>query len=86
MFPSLEHARRSHSLTNCRRPRVQPQTPNSVTVEIFGHNNRLHVGILQFPFIKLGYNFISSSKMTGNLPAVLNFNQLFLKLNRFICN
>ena len=27
MFPSLEHARRSHSLTNCRRPRVQSQTP-----------------------------------------------------------
>ena len=24
--------------------------------------------------------------MIGNFPAVLNFNQLFLKLNRFICN
>ena len=24
--------------------------------------------------------------MMGNFPAVLNFNRLFLKLNRFICN
>jgi hypothetical protein len=24
--------------------------------------------------------------MIGKFPAVLNFNQLFLKLNRFICN
>ena len=24
--------------------------------------------------------------MIGNFPAVLNFNQLFLKLNQFICN
>ena len=24
--------------------------------------------------------------MIGNFPAVLNFNWLFLKLNRFICN
>ena len=24
--------------------------------------------------------------MIGNFPAVLNFNRLFLKLNRFICN
>ena len=24
--------------------------------------------------------------MIGNFPSVLNFNRLFLKLNRFICN
>ena len=24
--------------------------------------------------------------MIGNFPAVLNFNRLFLELNRFICN
>ena len=24
--------------------------------------------------------------MIGNFPAVLNFNRLFLKLNRFVCN
>ena len=24
--------------------------------------------------------------MIGNFPTVLNFNRLFLKLNRFICN
>jgi hypothetical protein len=40
-----------------------------------------------FPFIKLGYIlFINSSKMIGNIHAVLNLNPLFLKLNRFICN
>jgi hypothetical protein len=27
---------------------------------------------------------MSSSKMIGNLPAVLNFNWLFLKLKQFI--
>ena len=26
------------------------------------------------------------SKMIGNFPAVLNFNQLLLKINRFIYN
>jgi hypothetical protein len=29
---------------------------------------------------------IDSSKMIRNCPEVLNFNRLFLKLNRFICN
>jgi hypothetical protein len=29
---------------------------------------------------------ISSSKVIGNFLEVLNFNRLFLKLNRFICN
>ena len=28
----------------------------------------------------------SFSKMIGNFPAVLNFNQLFPKLNCYICN
>ena len=27
-----------------------------------------------------------SSKIIGNVHKILNFNQLFLKLNRFICN
>ena len=27
-----------------------------------------------------------SSKMIGNIPAALNFDRLFLKFNRFICN
>ena len=31
-------------------------------------------------------NFIDSSKMIGNSLEVLNFNRLFLKLNRFISN
>ena len=29
---------------------------------------------------------IDSSKVIGNSPEVSNFNQSFLKLNRFICN
>ena len=29
---------------------------------------------------------MGSSEMIGNFPAVLNFNLLFLKLNRFIYN
>ena len=32
------------------------------------------------------YSCIDSSKMIGNSPEVSNFNGLFLKLNRFICN
>ena len=39
-----------------------------------------------FPILNGVYS-INSSKTIGNFPAiVLNFNQLFLKLNRFICN
>ena len=49
-------------------------------------SNRLHIDILRFSFIKIGYIFINSSKMTGNFPAVFNFNRLLLKLSRFICN
>ena len=50
------------------------------------NSNRLHVDILRFSFTKLGYIPINSFKLTGNFPAVLNFNRFFLKLNRFICN
>ena len=39
-----------------------------------------------FSFTKLGYIPINSSTMIGNFPAVSNLNQLFLKLNRCICN
>ena len=49
-------------------------------------SNWLHVNILRFSFIKLGLYSINSPKMIGNLPTVFNFNQLFLKLNQFICN
>ena len=43
--------------------------------------------ILRFSFLyKVGIYAINSSRMIGNFPAVLNFNRLFLKLNRFICN
>ena len=49
-------------------------------------SNRLHVDILQVSFITLGISSKNSYKMIGNFPAVVNFNRLFLKLNRFICN
>ena len=49
-------------------------------------SNRLHVDIFRFFFINLRYILINSSKMIGKFPEVLNFNRLFLKLNRFICN
>ena len=49
-------------------------------------SNWLHADILRFSFIKLGISSIYSSKLIGNLPAVLDFNWLFLQLNRFICN
>ena len=67
--------------------------------EIFGHTNRLGSEFLQVQpvgymlttygcLIKLGYIllYIYSSKLIGHFPAVLNFNQLFLKLHQFICN
>ena len=43
-------------------------------------SNRLHVAIFWFCFIHLRYLTIDS------YPEISNFNQLFLKLNRFICN
>ena len=49
-------------------------------------SNRLHVHILWFSFIKIGIYSMISSRMIGNFPTILNFNWLFLKLNRFICN
>ena len=49
-------------------------------------SNWLLVHILRLSFIKFGVYSIDSSKMIGNFPVVVNFNRLFLKLNRFICN
>ena len=50
-------------------------------------SNWLHVDILRFFFIKLGYIlYIDSSKLIGNFLAVFNFNRLYLKLNRLIFN
>jgi hypothetical protein len=49
-------------------------------------SNRLHVDILRFIYINIEVCSINSSKVIGNSPEVLNFNQLFLKLNRFIYN
>ena len=49
-------------------------------------SNRLHVDIFWFCFHTSEVYSIDSSKMICKFPAVLNFNRLFLKLNRFICN
>ena len=49
-------------------------------------SNQLHVDILQFSFIKLGYILQIPLKWSVYFPAVLNFNQLFLKQNQFVCN
>jgi hypothetical protein len=49
-------------------------------------SNRLHVDILRYSFVEFKVYSINSYKMIGKFPAVLNFNQLFLKLNRLICN
>ena len=35
-------------------------------------------------FLLIWVHFIDSSKMISNSPEALNFNSLFLKLNRFI--
>jgi hypothetical protein len=50
-------------------------------------STRLHVSMLWicFPLFEV-YSSIESSKMIGNPFEVSNFDRLFLKLNRFICN
>ena len=50
-------------------------------------SNRLHVDIFRFCFHSFDIVYsIDSFKMISNLSKVSNFNRLFLKLNRFICN
>ena len=57
-------------------------------------SKKLHVVIGQFSFNDLGYilhnplkyTWLIGKKMRSNFPEVLNFNQLFLKLNQFMCN
>ena len=78
-------ANRSDTISHCN------QSPG-ILLGIIGQNpgvsksNRLHVVIFQFFFYDTGAYSIDSSKMMGNFPEVLDFNRLFLKLNRFICN
>ena len=51
-------------------------------------SSRLHVDIIfRCCFIHLRYiPYVDSSKMIGNCRKVSNFNRLFLKLHRCICN
>ena len=48
-------------------------------------SNQLHAAIFQLKDIFEVYS-MDSFKMMGNFFKVLHFNQLFLKLNRLICN
>ena len=49
-------------------------------------SNRLHCSHPPVFLYKNGVCSINSSRMIGKFPAVLNFNRLFLRLDRFICN
>ena len=49
-------------------------------------SNRLHVDIFRFFFYLLETHFINFSKTISNSLEVSNFNRLYLKLHRFICN
>ena len=50
-------------------------------------SNRLHVVIFWFSFITLRRILhLPPFKTMGNFSEVLNFNRLFFKLDRFICN
>jgi hypothetical protein len=49
-------------------------------------SNQLHVETFQFCFHSFETYFVDSSRMIGNsLEVLMNFNQLFPKLNYFIC-
>ena len=48
-------------------------------------NRWSHVGFLRVCLYGIGvYSSINSSEMISNFPAILNFNRLFLKLNRLV--
>ena len=50
-------------------------------------SNQLHVDIFRFCLYSFEVLYsIDSSKMISKFPEVSNFNRLFLKLHRFICN
>jgi hypothetical protein len=49
-------------------------------------SNRFHVDIFRFISSNLRYvPYIPPSEMIGEFPEVLNFNRIFLELNRFVC-
>ena len=59
-----------------------------ILVVILNPTGWLHAAILRFwHFHSFEVYSIDSSKMMGKFPEVsMNFNRLFLELNRFICN
>ena len=56
-----------------------------VEIVVFASPTGYMVTSSGFPLLNWGI-FYEFHKMIGNFPAVSNFNRLFLKLNRFICN
>ena len=61
------------------------------------HNRLFYSSCLQVQLVRCWYPpvflsqigivySINSSKTIGNFPAVVNFNRLFLELDRFVCN
>ena len=58
---------------------------NGVEILVFISPSGYRLASFGFPLLNWVYS-INSSKMIGSFPAVLNFNRLFLKLNRFMCN
>ena len=62
-------------------------TYKSVEIHVFASPTGYMLTSFGVPLLNWGISSINSSKIIGNFPAVLmNFNQLFLKLNQFICN
>ena len=57
----------------------------SMSILVVSKSNRLHADIFRVFFFELEY-ILSIPQNGGNSPGVLNFNCLFLKLNRHICN
>ena len=55
-------------------------------IEMHVHISNLNIVSWFWCFHSFEVYSIDSSKMIGNSPEVLNFNQLFLKHNQFICN
>ena len=89
-LPSLSNSRNSFSIDhNEWRKQGKKQCPWKI-LGIIGQDptvsksNWLHVDIFRFFLYYLEAYSIDSSKMTSKFPKVLNFDQLFLKLNRFM--
>ena len=73
------------------------QFSSNIAWEVVGHTESVKIVVILNPtgymLTSSGFTFesfevysIDSSKKISKVPEVLNFNWLFLELNRFICN